>query len=76
MHAQRGTPLELTWINLARAEPPDPWTGVLVPQDFPREVAIEALKQDCASDQATILLDRLIASGVLERRAPGAATSF
>jgi hypothetical protein len=43
----------------------------LVPQDFTPQEAIEALKKDEAVDQARVLLDRLIASGVLERRTPG-----
>jgi hypothetical protein len=42
-----------------------------VPQDFSPEEAIEALKQEIASDRADILLKRLIASGVIERRTPG-----
>jgi hypothetical protein len=43
----------------------------LVPQDFTPHEATEALKKDEAVDQARILLDRLIASGVIERRTPG-----
>jgi hypothetical protein len=43
----------------------------LVPQDFTPQEATEALKKDEAVDQARILLDRLIASGVIERRTPG-----
>jgi hypothetical protein len=37
----------------------------LVPQDFTPEEATEALKRDAAAGQARVLLDRLIASGVI-----------
>jgi photosystem II stability/assembly factor-like uncharacterized protein len=43
----------------------------LVPQDFTPQDATEALRKDEAVDQARALLDRLIASGVIERRTPG-----
>jgi hypothetical protein len=43
----------------------------LVPQDFTPEEATEALKQETAAEQADVLLKRLIASGVIERRTPG-----
>jgi hypothetical protein len=42
----------------------------LVPQDFTPQEATEALKKDEAADQASVLLSRLIASGVIERRTP------
>jgi hypothetical protein len=47
----------------------------LVPQDFTPEEATEALKRDAAAGQARVLLDRLIASGVIERRTPGGQVS-
>jgi len=43
----------------------------LVPQDFTPEEASEALKQETTAEQADVLLKRLIASGVIERRTPG-----
>jgi hypothetical protein len=46
-----------------------------LPQDFTPQEATEALKKDEAVDQARVLLDRLIASGVIERRTPGDRSS-
>jgi hypothetical protein len=43
----------------------------LVPQDFTPDEATEALQQATTAEQADVLLNRLIASGVLERRTPG-----
>jgi hypothetical protein len=43
----------------------------LVPQDFSPEDATKVLKHDSSKEHATILLNRLIASGVIERRTPG-----
>jgi hypothetical protein len=42
-----------------------------VPQDFTPEEATEALKQESTAEQADVLLKRLIASSVIERRTPG-----
>jgi photosystem II stability/assembly factor-like uncharacterized protein len=46
----------------------------LVPQDFSPQSARDALSQDGASDQEDALLNRLVASGVIERRTPGGYT--
>jgi hypothetical protein len=43
----------------------------LVPQDFTPEEATEAIEQETTAEQADLLLKRLIASGVIERRTPG-----
>jgi hypothetical protein len=43
----------------------------LVPQDFSPQDAADALKQDGANNQELALLNRLVASGVVERRTPG-----
>jgi hypothetical protein len=44
----------------------------LIPQDFLPQDATEALKQDGSNDeQASALLNGLIASGIIERRTPG-----
>jgi hypothetical protein len=44
----------------------------LIPQDFLPRDATEALKQDGLNDeQASSLLNRLVASGIIERRMPG-----
>jgi photosystem II stability/assembly factor-like uncharacterized protein len=43
----------------------------LVPQDFSTRDAVEALKQDDTRNQDATILDRLVASGVIERRTPG-----
>jgi hypothetical protein len=43
----------------------------LIPQDFSPDAATEALAKNGAKDQASSLIDRLIATGVVERRTPG-----
>ena len=44
----------------------------LVPQDFLPDAAVAALtREGMANDQACALIDRLVASGVIERRNPG-----
>jgi hypothetical protein len=44
----------------------------LIPQDFSPEDATEALRKDGTNSQeAAVLLNRLVASGLVERRAPG-----
>ena len=43
----------------------------LVPKDFSFEAAIESLAKEGMDNQATIVLEQLIASGVVEKRAPG-----
>ena len=42
-----------------------------MPQDFTPDEATEAPRQETAAEQADVLLKRLIASGVIERRTPG-----
>ena len=43
----------------------------LVPQDFSRHEAADALARGGTGDQAQSMIDRLIASGLIERRMPG-----
>jgi hypothetical protein len=43
----------------------------LVPQDFSPEDAAGALKRDGVNGQESALINRLVASGVVERRTPG-----
>jgi len=43
----------------------------LVPQDFPQQEALDALGKGETGQQAVILADRLVATGLIERRAPG-----
>src|SRR6202022_179842 len=43
----------------------------LVPQDFSPDTAAEALTADVAGTQQRDLIERLIDSGVVERRTPG-----
>jgi hypothetical protein len=44
---------------------------MLVPQDFPPDAAIEALAREHLGKEETPLIERFVASGLLERRMPG-----
>ena len=44
---------------------------MLIPQDFPPDTAIEALAREHLGKEDTSLIERFVASGLLERRMPG-----